>query len=137
MPLDDTAIPEHLRLQIAGLLEPGMLHNRVTRFEQLYDLLPKDPTVRVGIYTSEIAPRGATAWHLHNGAAFFLVLQGRVTIEFQDHTRQYQAGDAYAEPIGVLHRALNPEPEIPFLCVGFVVTPKDREHVVNLTLRRG
>src|SRR5215469_9047023 len=120
MSLDDAASSEHLRLQIAGLLEPGMLHNRVTRFEQLYDLLPKDPSVRVAIYTSEIAPRGATAWHLHNGAAFFLVLQGRVTIEFQDHTRQYQTGDAYAEPIGVQKQKLNTKPEIPFLCVGFV-----------------
>jgi hypothetical protein len=39
---------------------------------------------------------------------------------------------AYTEPIGVLHRVINPEPEIPYLCVGFVVTPKDREHVVNV-----
>ena len=132
MSSDETTVPEELRLRIAGLLEPGMLHNRVTRFEELYDLLPKDPTVRVGIYTSELAPGGATAWHLHNGAAFFLVLQGRVTIEFRDHTRQYQAGDAYAEPIGVIHRAINPEPAIPFLCVGFVVTPKDRDPVVNI-----
>jgi quercetin dioxygenase-like cupin family protein len=132
MAFDDAAIPEHRRLQIGGLLEPGMMHNRITRFEELYDFLPKDPTVRVAIYTSEIAPGGATAWHLHNGSAFFLVLQGSVTIEFQDHTRQYQAGDAYAEPIGVIHRAINPEQDIPFLCVGFVVTPKDREHVVNV-----
>jgi quercetin dioxygenase-like cupin family protein len=86
----------------------------------------------VGIYTSEIAPGGTTSWHLHNGAGFFLVLQGRVTIEFKDYTRHYQAGDAYAEPIGVIHRAMNPEPDIPFLCVGFVVTPKDRDHVVNV-----
>jgi quercetin dioxygenase-like cupin family protein len=129
---DDTVVPDHLRLQIAGLLEPGMLHNRVTRLEELYDLLPKDPTVRVGIYTSEIAPQGKTTWHLHNGAAFFLVLQGRVTIEFQDHTREYQAGDAYVVPIGVIHRARNPEPEVPFLCVGFAVTSKDRDPVVNV-----
>ena len=54
------------------------------------------------------------------------------SIELKDTTRHYQAGDAYAEPIGVLHRAINPEPDIPFICVGFVVTPKDREHVVNV-----
>ncbi len=130
--LDDPTIPENLRIQLSGFLSSGMAHSRKMRFEELYESLPKDANVRVGIYTSEIAPGGATAWHLHNGAGFFLVLQGRVTIEFQDTTLHYQAGDAYAEPIGVIHRAVNPEPEIPFFCVGFVVTPKDRDHVVNV-----
>ena len=41
-------------------------------------------------------------------------------------------GDAYIEPIGVVHRAVNPDPEHSFACVGFVVTPPDREHVVNV-----
>jgi len=132
MLFDETGVPENLRIQLAGLLESGMAHGRKMRFDELYEYLPKDASVRVGIYTSEITPGGATSWHLHNGAGFFLVLQGRVTIEFKDTTRDYKAGDAYAEPIGVIHRAVNPEPEIPFLCVGFVVTPKDREHVVNV-----
>ena len=131
MPIDEN-IPENLRIQLSGLLAPGMLHNRVMRFDELYESLPKDSSVRVGIYTSEIAPGGQTSWHLHNGAAFFLVLQGRVTIEFKDTTGHYQAGDAYAEPIGVIHRAINTEPNIPFICVGFTVTPKDRDPVVNV-----
>jgi len=132
MSFDDAQIPEDLRIQLSGFLAPGMTHSRKMRFEELYESLPKDASVRVGVYTSEIAPGGATAWHLHNGAGFFLVLQGRVRIEFQETTREYRAGDAYAEPIGVMHRAVNPEPAIPFFCVGFVVTPKDREHVVNV-----
>ena len=132
MPFDETDIPERLRIQLTGFLAPGASHSREMRFEELYESLPKDASVRVGVYTSEIAPGGATSWHFHNGAGFFLVLQGRVTVEFKDSTKHYQAGDAYAEPIGVIHRAINPEPEIPFLCVGFVVTPKDRDHVVNV-----
>ena len=132
MLFDETSIPEELRIQLSGFLAPGSAHSRMMRFEDLYESLPKDASVRVGVYTSGIAPGGATAWHYHNGAGFFLVLQGRVRIEFQDTTRNYQAGDAYAEPIGVIHRAVNPEPTIPFLCVGFVVTPKDRDHVVNV-----
>jgi len=131
MPFDEN-IPENLRIQLSGLLDPGTLHNRIMRFDELYESLPKDASVRVGIYTSEIAPRGTTSWHLHNGAAFFLVLQGRVTIECKDITRHYQAGDAYAEPIGVIHRATNPEPEIPFICIGFTVTPTARDPVVNV-----
>jgi quercetin dioxygenase-like cupin family protein len=129
---DETRIPEDMRIQLSGFLEPGMAHHRNMRFDELYEFLPKDASVRVGVYTSEIAPGGATAWHLHNGAGFFLVLQGRITIEFKDTVRHYRAGDAYAEPIGVIHRAVNPETEIPFICVGFVVTPKDRDHVVNV-----
>ena len=131
MPFDEN-IPENLRIQLTGLLGPGMMHNRVMRFDELYESLPKDASVQVGIYTSEIAPGGQTSWHLHNGPAFFLVLQGRVAIEFKDSTRHYQAGDAYVEPIGVIHRATNPEPEIPFICVGFTITPKDRDPVVNV-----
>ena len=131
MPFDEN-IPEYLRIQLSGLLAPDTLHNRVMRFDELYESLPKDASVQVGIYTSEIAPGGQTSWHLHNGAAFFLVLQGRVTIEFKETIRHYQAGDAYAEPIGVIHRAINPEPEISFICVGFTVTSKDRDPVVNV-----
>jgi quercetin dioxygenase-like cupin family protein len=132
MSSDDAPHSGPLHLQLSGLLPPGVMHNRIMRFEELYSALPKDAAVRVGVYTSEIAPGGATAWHFHNGAGFFIVLQGRVRIEFKDTTRSYQAGDAYAEPIGVIHRAVNPDPEHPFACVGFVVTPPDREHVVNV-----
>jgi len=127
--------PQHfepLALQFTGLLEPGVMHSRVMRLEELYNALPKDAAVRMGVYTSEIAPGGSTSWHFHNGAGFFLVTQGRVRVEFKNTTRSYQAGDAYIEPIGVIHRAVNPDPEHSFACVGFVVTPPDREHVVNV-----
>jgi hypothetical protein len=63
MLFDETSIPENLRIQLSGLLSPGMMHNRVMRFEELYESLPKDASVRVGIYTSEIAPGGETSWH--------------------------------------------------------------------------
>src|SRR5260370_36783030 len=112
MQFDESSIPERLRIQLAGFLPPGKSHSRKRRFEEIYESLPKAASVRVGVYTSEIAPGGATDWHLHNGAGFFLVLQGRVTIELKQPTRHYQAGDAYAEQIAVLHQARNPEPTI-------------------------
>src|SRR5258708_6463018 len=132
MLFDESSIPESLRIQLSGFLPPGKSHSRKMRFEELYESLPKNPSVREAVNTSEMAPGGAPDCHLPNGAASFLFLQGRGPTEFKETTRHYQAGDAYAEPIGVLHRAVNPEPEIPFYCVGFVVTPKDREHVVNV-----
>jgi quercetin dioxygenase-like cupin family protein len=119
-------------LQLTGHVEPGKQYNRHLRYDQFYALLPRDPNVRVQIYTAEIVPGGYTDWHLHNGPAFFLVLQGRITIEFQETVRQYTVGDAYVEPIGVIHRAHNPDPATPFLCVGFALTPPDREPVVNM-----
>ena len=66
MLFDETRVPENLRMQLSGLLESGMVHTRNMRFDELYEFLPKDASVRVGVYTSEIAPGGATSWHLHN-----------------------------------------------------------------------
>src|SRR5258708_32860932 len=114
MLFDESSIPESLRIQLSGFLPPGKSHSRKMRFEEIYESLPKDASVRVGVYTSEIAPGWATDWHLHNGAGFFVMLQGRVTIEFKEPLRPYQAGAAYAAPIGVLHRPVNPEPSTPF-----------------------
>jgi quercetin dioxygenase-like cupin family protein len=119
-------------LAMTGFVEPGHQHNRRMLYDQLYGLLPRDPNVRVQIYTSEILPGGYTDWHVHNGPAFFLVLQGQLTVEFQEGVRHYTAGDTYVEPIGVIHRAHNPDPTTSFICVGFVLTPPDREPVVNI-----
>jgi quercetin dioxygenase-like cupin family protein len=129
---EQTAIEGVARLRIEGMCGPGEQHHRDVRFEELYEQMPRDPSVRVGVYTAEIVGGGKTAWHLHNGAGFFVVLQGSIDIEFEDEVRHYEAGDAYSEPIGKVHRAVNPDPEASFLCVGFVVTPPDRPHVVNV-----
>jgi hypothetical protein len=45
-------------------------------FDQLYSSIPKDPEARVQVYTAEIVPKGWTNFHCHNGATFFLALQG-------------------------------------------------------------
>jgi hypothetical protein len=38
--------------------------------------LPKEPEAKVQIYTAEIVPKGWTNFHCHNGATFFIALQG-------------------------------------------------------------
>jgi hypothetical protein len=38
----------------------------------------------------------------------------------------------YTEPIGKVHRAENPDPEVDFICIGFNLTAPAREMVVNL-----
>jgi hypothetical protein len=35
MLFDETHVPENLRIQLAGLLEPGMVHGRNMRFDEL------------------------------------------------------------------------------------------------------
>ncbi len=120
------------RLQLEGLLGPGQEATRNVLFEELYAQLPKDPEAQVCIYAWEIAPLGHTAWHLHNGPAFMIPTEGRIVIEFQNEEQAYEAGEVYFEPIAVVHRAFNPDPEHPVCGIAWVATPPGREHVVNV-----
>jgi quercetin dioxygenase-like cupin family protein len=124
-----------LRLQLDGWLKPGEHLHRNVLFDQLYASLPKDPQVKVQIYNAEIAPGGFTNWHCHNGATFFVALQGIFEAQFAEPglVVQAQAGQVYSEPIAKFHRGHNPHPELPYLCIGFCVTAPDRDHVTNIT----
>ena len=77
---DDAA----LKLRLSGYTGPGQELFRNVLFDQLYASLPKDPQVKVQIYNAEIAPGGYTNWHCHNGATFFIALQGIFEAEFQE-----------------------------------------------------
>ena len=68
---------EGLRLKLTGYTTPGQELFRNILFDQLCASLPKDPEVKIQIYNAEIAPGGYTNWHCHNGATFFVALQGR------------------------------------------------------------
>lgn len=128
----DGQIPTELLLQMSGFVSPEQPYHRNIVFDELYDRLPKDPAVRVRIYTGEVAPGVATDWHIHNGASFFLVVQGRVRIEYRGSDTEYRAGQVFTEPIGEIHRAVNPDRSIPLVAFGFQATSPDREHVVNV-----
>jgi hypothetical protein len=65
-----------LKLQIDGLVPPDKLFHRRVLFDGLYASLPKEPEAKVQIYTAEIVPKGWTNFHCHNGATFFIALQG-------------------------------------------------------------
>ncbi|HEU4451368.1 MAG TPA: cupin domain-containing protein [Gaiellaceae bacterium] len=121
------------RIDLDGLLPAGAEHVRAMLYEGPYGLLPRDPSVTINVYVGVHAPHSRTAWHFHNGASFFAVLQGRIEVEFADETRAYAAGDVYSEPIGKVHRAYNPDPELNFVCVSFNATPPDREMVTTIS----
>ena len=65
-----------LKLRLDGYTKPGQDLYRNVLLDTLYASLPRDPEVKVQIYNAEIAPGGYTNWHCHNGATFFVALQG-------------------------------------------------------------
>ena len=124
---------KELKLKLDGIVPPGHGFHRNLLLDTLYASLPRDPQAKVQIYNAEIVPGGYTNWHCHNGATFFLALQGIFEAHFEEGILiKAKAGDVYSEPIAKFHRGHNPHPEIPYLCVGFCLTSPDREHVTNV-----
>jgi len=122
-----------LKLKLRGYVKPGAPLHRNVLFEQLVESIPSDPAVKVQIYNAEIAPGGYTNWHCHNGATFFVALEGVFEAEFEEGVLvKARAGDVYSEPIGKFHRGHNPHPSIPYLCIAFCVTTPERDHVTNV-----
>ena len=102
-----------LKLKLDGLVPAGHGFHRNLLFDTLYASLPRDPQVKVQIYNAEIVPGGYTNWHCHNGAAFFVALQGLFEAHFQEGVLvKAKAGDCYSEPIAKFHRGHNPHPGI-------------------------
>jgi quercetin dioxygenase-like cupin family protein len=130
---DELTKLDTLTLKLTGYTNPAVQLFRNVLFDQLCSSLPKDPQVKVQIYNAEIAPGGYTNWHCHNGATFFVALQGIFEAEFQEGILvKAKAGDVYSEPIAKFHRGHNPHPTVPYLCIGFCLTAPDREHVTNV-----
>jgi quercetin dioxygenase-like cupin family protein len=124
---------EEMKLQIRGLIPPGQQFYRNVLFDKLYASIPKDAEAKVQIYTAEIAPKGWTNFHCHNGATFFLALQGIFEAHFEEGVLvRAKAGDVYSEPIGKMHRGHNPHATIPYLCVAICITAPDRDHVTSV-----
>ena len=121
-----------LTLQVIGLLTEGQPHIRQALYDEIETRLPRDASARVNIQLSELNPGRTASWHTHNGVVFFVVLRGLVSLQYEGRTEHYSAGDVYTEPIGVVHRALNPHSEIPASFIGFWVTAADRPHVTEV-----
>jgi quercetin dioxygenase-like cupin family protein len=124
---------KNLKLKLSGYTKPGQELFRNVLFDQLYASMPRDPEVKVQIYNAEIAPGGYTNWHCHNGATFFVALEGIFEARFEEGLLvKATAGDVYSEPIGKFHRGHNPHASLPYLCIGICITPPDRDHVTNI-----
>ncbi|MCC6948215.1 MAG: cupin domain-containing protein [Bradyrhizobiaceae bacterium] len=124
---------KELKLQLTNIVPPGHELFRNILFDKMYASLPRDPEARVQIYNAEIVPGGYTNYHCHNGATFFIVLQGQFEAHFKEGVLiRAKAGDVYSEPIGKFHRGHNPHPELPFACVGVQITSPDREPITSV-----
>ena len=124
-----------LKLKLSGYTKPGQELFRNVLFEQLSASIPKDPQVKVQIYNAEIAAGGHTNWHCHNGATFFIALEGVFEAHFEEGVLvKASAGDVYSEPIGKFHRGHNPHASMPYLCIGVCITAPHLDHVTNVDL---
>ena len=122
-----------LKLQLEGIVPPGKELFRNMLCDRMYASLPRDPEARVQVYNAEIVPGGYTNWHFHNGATFFVALQGIFEAHFEEGALvKAKAGEVYSEPIAKFHRGHNPHPDLPYLCIGFCLTAPDRDHVTNV-----
>jgi len=126
MTLDDLTLP------LTGLVPEGGAHIRQVLFDEIERRFPRDSEARVNIQLSELNPGRTASWHIHNGIVYFVVVRGAVTLQYEGRSEHYSAGDVYTEPIGVVHRALNPHPDLPAAFVGFWVTAADRPHVTEV-----
>ena len=63
-----------------------------------------------GQHVKLVKLRGEFVWHHHDREdELFLVLEGRMSIEFRDHTVELEAGDCCIVPHGVEHRPVAAE----------------------------
>jgi len=123
--------PASLTLQLTGLLAEEENHVRQVLFDEIEARLPRDQEARVNIQLSELNPGRTASWHVHNGVVYFALLRGLVSLQYEGLTEHYSAGEVYTEPVGVVHRAVNPHPEIPASLIGFWVTASDRPHITE------
>ena len=124
---------KELKLKLDGIVPPGHGFHRNLLLDTLYASLPRDPQAKVQIYNAEIAPGGYTNWHCHNGATFFIALEGMFEAQFEEGILvRAKAGDVYSEPIGQFHRGHNPHETMAYLCIGVCITPPGKDHVTNV-----
>lgn len=130
-------------MKLTGRATPEEPFHRHYIWEILEDRLPRGALARVRYHLSEVLPDTWSSWHVHNGPAYHIVLQGTMGIErvgeepertgslaifkYQDVV---QTGECVTEPIGLPHRAGNPERETTLIVLSLLATDADRDHIV-------
>lgn len=76
--------------------------------------------------------QGELTWHKHdNEDEMFLVLQGRLRIEYEDHVVELVEGDAHVVPKGVLHNPVCEEE-----CLIALIESKSTRHTGDKVIEK-
>jgi mannose-6-phosphate isomerase-like protein (cupin superfamily) len=86
-----------------------------------------DSVVRMGVL------RGEFHWHKHDVEdEFFYVVEGRLTVEYEDRRVTLSPQQAIMVPRGVMHRTLASERTVVLMVEGYGVTPTgDSSHSIS------
>lgn len=111
-------------IKLAELLGKDEQFARLVYFEELYSRIPKDPELLVQVYVAEVAAASDTGWHAHTGAGLFIMTHGVAHIEDRStkEITEYRKGDVFFEPVAVVHRGINPDPDLPYGAIGIRFT---------------
>jgi len=84
------------------------LAEKLSRFDETW--VPKIVGELNGQYVKVVKFEGAYVWHRHEHEdEMFMVLEGRMRIEFRDETIELSKGEFVIVPHGVEHRPVAPE----------------------------
>ncbi len=91
---------------------------------------PKSKTAEIVSHLVEIKPGGETGRHQHPGPTYLYVLEGTLVVELEDGTeKQYKAGEALVEDVGVWINNKNPG-TTPTKFIGVILTEQGKSPVV-------
>jgi quercetin dioxygenase-like cupin family protein len=101
-------------------------------FDEREERLPREPESEAWVFSGAIAPGANTGWHIHHGTGYSVILKGAVRMESEEGVRVYRAGEAFTEPVGVVHRAVSIDPDTVMVAVQYQITPPDRPHTTEV-----
>lgn len=97
-------------------------------------IYPQFDTNEVSILKITIGPNQSTGWHKHDIPVFAYVLEGTLTVEFENHeTKLYPTGFGFAEVTGIFHKGTNYENK-DLVLIAFYLGAKGKPLSVKKTL---
>lgn len=126
-------VPPDLFMELSGHINAETPFLRTEIATGILTTLPKEPEAQLLVYLGEVSSEVNIPWHFHNGPLISIIVQGECIIQFSnDEAYHYKAGDVFVEPVGVVHRAYNPNPDVPMSALAVQLTSPGRQHIVNV-----
>jgi quercetin dioxygenase-like cupin family protein len=132
MALFQESTPDDLHMTITGNLTPEQNFLRMPMLDTLTSVIPKDPKIQLLVFHGEVRSGGDIPWHIHLGPIITVVMQGEMIFQLEDQAFHYKANDVFLEPVGVVHRAYNPNPDVTLAAMCIQLTPEGHDHIINV-----